>query len=306
MESFLAFLTYFAYAFIILMYTIKIVKYLRMPVHLRWELYPVIHEEKFSYGGSYLENVDWRTKFVRKKRWFRAFFYLLKDYFTLSDYARRKFLYWLGLYPWHMGFILIITFHILCFLSAVFTLFGLDVSENSKSFFGRGFSHLVLTVGVGSFVLGLFGSVLISIRRLIDPDLRNFASPVNFLTYLFTFLVFLSGLLSWYVDDPKFAEYKDFWVGLLTLQFRDLKFFTKLHVFVFDLFLIYLPFTRSLHYITRFFAFFFIRWDDEPNIPGGDLEMKLKNQLRSKVSWGAPHIQTGRSWLEVAEWPPKS
>jgi len=42
---------------------------------------------------------------------------------------------------------------------------------------------------------------------------------------------------------------------------------TVLHIVLFDLFLIYLPFTRSTHYITRILAYFFIRWDDEPNLP---------------------------------------
>ena len=34
-----------------------------MPMHVRWELYPVAHEKgRASYGGSYFEEVDWWTK----------------------------------------------------------------------------------------------------------------------------------------------------------------------------------------------------------------------------------------------------
>ena len=39
MAVFLAIITYFAYLFIIGMYTRKAVKYLKLPVHLRWELF---------------------------------------------------------------------------------------------------------------------------------------------------------------------------------------------------------------------------------------------------------------------------
>ena len=38
----------------------RVVRYLKNPIHLRWELYPVAHEgTRARYGGSYLEEVDW-------------------------------------------------------------------------------------------------------------------------------------------------------------------------------------------------------------------------------------------------------
>ena len=41
----------------------KALRYLRMPMHVRWELYPVAHEKgRAHYGGSYFEEVDWWTK----------------------------------------------------------------------------------------------------------------------------------------------------------------------------------------------------------------------------------------------------
>lgn len=41
----------------------KIIKFARMPMHVRWELYPVPKEkDKAAYGGSFLEEVDWWTK----------------------------------------------------------------------------------------------------------------------------------------------------------------------------------------------------------------------------------------------------
>lgn len=58
---------YFAYLSI-LIFTIAIAYRLfriyNTPVHLRWELYPVMHEGggKSKYGGSYLEEINWWSK----------------------------------------------------------------------------------------------------------------------------------------------------------------------------------------------------------------------------------------------------
>ncbi len=36
--------------------TYKALRFAAMPLHLRWELYPVAHEKgRASYGGSYIE-----------------------------------------------------------------------------------------------------------------------------------------------------------------------------------------------------------------------------------------------------------
>ncbi|MDR0467173.1 MAG: nitrate reductase, partial [Deltaproteobacteria bacterium] len=43
---------------------LNVMNYLKKPQHVRWELYPVGHEagSRASYGGSYLEEVDWWKK----------------------------------------------------------------------------------------------------------------------------------------------------------------------------------------------------------------------------------------------------
>ncbi len=297
METFLALLTYFAYFFIILLYTVKLIKYLRMPVHLRWELYPVIDE------GEFEEEKNWIEK-PRKKRYLKGFLFLLKDYFTLFDYAKNNFPYWLGIYPWHMGFILIIIFHILCFFGGLSIVKGIGVSYDSEAFIGRFLYLAILLTGVISFLAGIFGSVVVALNRILNRNLRDYASIQNFFTYFFTFVVFFTGFYSWFFTDPHFFEYREFWVGLLTGRFRDVSFWTKIHIIAFDFFLIYLPFTRSLHYITRFFAFFLIRWDDEPNIRGSKLEKRLTEVLKRRISWSAPHVQKGSSWSDVARFIP--
>ena len=70
-------LTYFAYIFIVAVYTVKVIAWLKMPPHIRWDLYPVIHEENYRYGGSYYEHQEWWTK-PRPKNTLRSLLYPLK------------------------------------------------------------------------------------------------------------------------------------------------------------------------------------------------------------------------------------
>jgi nitrate reductase gamma subunit len=282
------------------MYTVKAVKYIRMPMHLRWELYPVIHEENYSYGGSCFEHMD-HQKDVRQKHTLRRVLFLLKEYFTLSEYYKRHASYWFFLYLWHMGFILIITFHIFCFIGAVLMLPGITVSPISSNISGVFLYYAILFTGIISFITGTFGSTGLLVKRIIDKNLSLYASPLNYFSYAFTLVVFLSGLYAWFFIDPTLSEYREFWKGLITMNFIKVKTGALVHIVLFNLFLIYLPFTRSIHYITRFFAFFLIRWDDEPNLRGSKLEKRLQKLFDQKITWSAPHIGSGKTWKEVTK-----
>ena len=58
--------TYFAILLFVVMVISKIFKYSNTPVHVRWELYPVAHEdERVKHGGSYMEDVDWWKKPIK-------------------------------------------------------------------------------------------------------------------------------------------------------------------------------------------------------------------------------------------------
>jgi nitrate reductase gamma subunit len=300
MNIFLAVFTYFAYGFIITAYTIKGIKYLNMPVHLRWELYPVIPEANYRYGGSRFENIDWWEK-TRHQGRIRGVLYLLKEYLHLGEYFHRHRSYWLFLYPWHAGFILIITFHVLCFFSALAMVSGITVAAGSPDAAGIMLYYGCLLTGVTSFIAGAFGSIGLPFKRRTDPDLRAYATPMTYFSYLFTAVVFLSGLAAWIFTDPTLSEYREFWKGLITFRFIGVEAGSAFHIIAFNLFLIYLPFTRSFHYVARFFAFFLIRWDDEPNIRGGLLEKKLQEMFKQKVTWSAPHVKTGKSWEEAVK-----
>ena len=299
MRFVLAAFTYFGYVFIITMYSVKVVKYLRLPIHLRSEVYPVIPGDQLSKEKTYYENLEWWTK-PRQQNKLRRLWFLFSDYLLLAEYFRRDRGYWLVVYPWHIGFIFIITFHILSFFGALFEWLGVSVAPDSSSLFGIGLYYVSLATGVISFVSGLFGSIGVLINRLVRSDLRDYASPQTYFNYLFLLMVFLSGLLAWIFADPTFSEYREFWKGLIVFKPVDVEPLAAVHILLFAFLLIYLPFTRSLHYITRLFGFLLIRWDDEPSLPGSLLEREVEEALKQKLNWQGPHIQSGSTWRDVA------
>jgi len=279
------------------MYTIKAVKYLRLPTHLRWEIYPVMHEENYQYGGSYFEQVDWWT-INRRKHFIKSVLFFLKEYVFFGSYFRWQKSYWVVLYICHIGFILLIFFQIFCFLSAAAAVSGVEVSSESHDITGKILYYFVLLSGVICFVSGTIGSIGLFIKRLTDKNLKAYASPEVYFGYLFNLILSLAGMYVWHYVDPAFSEYREFWRGLLTLHPAKVEPALSVFIVILALHLIYLPFTRAFHYISRIFAFFLILWDDEPNMRGGKLERKLQALLNQKVSWSATHIKAGKTWGE--------
>jgi len=296
--------TYVSYLFIIIAYTVKVVKIARMPFHLRWELYPIPHEKGYKHGGSYFEELEWWTK-PRQKNRIRSILLKVRDYFTFPGYYRRNKGYWLGLYLWHIGFYLLMSFQILSFLGALLILTaGLIISVDSINMLGRTTYYLTLVVAVGAFIIGSSGSIVLLLKRLTNKELRAYATPADYFGYLFFLVLFLSGLFAW-VYDTSLSSFREFWAGLIAFKYVDIQAPTYVFVMVFALHLIHLPFTRSTHYITKVFAFFGVLWDDVPDLKRSITEKNLKKVLSKPVSWSAPHIQSGKTWSEVVKGMPE-
>jgi nitrate reductase gamma subunit len=296
--------TYVSYVFVIAAYSFKVIKYFRMPLHLRWELYPVPHEKNNKYGGSYMEEPEWWTK-PRPRKTFRNILDMLKRYLFFGEYFRKVKGYWAGLYPWHTGFYLIVLFDGLTMLGGILLVTtGITISGSAGGF-GVFLYYLTLVVAIVSFITGIIGSIILLIKRLADKDLKNYASPINYFNYIFFLLVFVSGLVSWAFYDPTLSGYRDFWAGIFSYKYAAVDAATYAHIILFSLFLIYLPFTRSTHYITKMLAFFSVRWDDRPNLRGNAIEAQINKQLGLPVTWSAAHVQSGKSWGEVAQGMPE-
>lgn len=287
--------------FIVVAYTAQVVKYAMDPIHLRWELYPIPHERGWKYGGSYFEEFEWWPK-PRKKNFIRDITTTVNDYLFFTQYFSRNRGLWYFLYPFHIGLYSIVAVHILLFFGALLMVSGLSISADSASIWGKGIYWLTLMVGVGGFAIGIVGCIGLFVRRVVDENLRVNATPLNYFSPLFYLAVLATGLYAWYFSDPTFSGFREFMKSLITFTFvANIDLWSAIHIILFSLLLIYMPlFTPALHYATKYFTFFKVRWDDEPTLRGSEVEKKIGKLLNQTVTWSAPHIQSGKKWAEVA------
>jgi nitrate reductase gamma subunit len=264
-----------------------------MPIHVRWEVYPVPKEKgKLEYGGSYYEEVDWWKK-PREVTLIGE----LKEMFSEMLFLKRAYIYkrklWYFTYPFHAGIYLILVWFALLFIGALMGVLG----------FSDGWFTAIryLTVAVGGLgivvtTVGCVGTILI---RLSDYGMRTYSAPIDYFNLLFILAVLLTGAYAWQFD-PKFLIAREYMASLISfgsIQQPDLNTPILIHLILLELLFIYIPFTKMTHFIGKYFTFHKVLWDDEPNLKGSEIERKVKEVLNYRVSWSAPHI-TGKTWAE--------
>ena len=74
------------------------------------------------------------------------------------------------------------------------------------------------------------------------------------------------------------------------------------HLLATALFLGWLPFSRMMHFVAKYFTYHQVRWEDEPMRRGSAMERELELLLPRPVSWSADHVGGNgqRSWASVA------
>ena len=109
-------------------------------------------------------------------------------------------------------------------------------------------------------------------------------------------------LLSYAIADPGMITNTAFATGLFTFEFTSLGLMPAISMVLLSMLLAYIPLTHMSHFIGKYFAYHAIRWNDEPNMPGGAQEKKIGKMLNQPVTWAAPHIQgDGKTtWADVA------
>ena len=80
----------------------------KMPIHVRWELYPVAHEAKRAhYGGSYLEEFDWWKK-PREVSLIGELKVMIPEILFLVALKEHNPKLWIRSFPFHFGLYLVI------------------------------------------------------------------------------------------------------------------------------------------------------------------------------------------------------
>jgi nitrate reductase gamma subunit len=298
---FLYLFTYFSAVVFIALVISKIYKYSSTPVHVRWELYPVAHEpKKNKYGGSYYEDANWWEKKIKKNHIAELLAMAEEIIFLKGVYVHNRKL-WYFSFPFHLGLYLISATLSLIILSVIMDLSNVMNLNNPEGTFGIILDNLVNIFGYAGLALTCLGCIGLIFQRVTDNKFKFYNSPMDFINLYFILILGVTLLITLVNSNSGFAASKLYTKNLVTFNFAsisDVPFI--IHTVLLSIFFLYFPITRMMHLFAKYFTYHNVRWEDEPNVKGSKLEKKVKEALNFGVSWSAPHIQTGKTWAEVA------
>ncbi len=281
---------------------------MKMPLHVRWELYPVKHEtgKKAEYGGSYMEEINWWEK-ERKSSLLNEIRYMVPEILFLRGLQKENPRLWNLSFPFHFGLYLMIGTLALLVLGAFSMVLGSPIIP------GRGILvsliyYLTIFLGFLGLTLGTAGAAALFRRRLRDPELRNYSAFSDFLNLIFIFVFFHISLLAWLFHDPSFDGARAYVYSLLTFggvpagMAGNRTFLGFLSIVLGSLLIAYIPLTHMSHMFMKYFMYHAVKWEDRPNRPGSRIEATVLENLGLKPTWAARHIGADgkKTWAHIA------
>ncbi len=272
----------------------RFVRINNMPLHLRWELYPVPHEKgRSSYGGSILEEVNWWTKKSEKDH-LGTLKVMIPEILLLKGVWEHNRQLWWGSYPLHLGLYLLI---------GNMALLGLNTLLVWQDIVIPFVPVLILAIAWAGCAIGSLGAIIMLYKRTFDPKLSSFTNPGHFFNIIVLGLIYGGGLW-WLATDAQFTQnMADFWMGIIMpSKMPVLSLAAWVHVGSVLFFIFYMPFTHMSHFFTKWFTYHSVRWEDKPNLPGSGIQEKINKNLAQIVTWSAPHIGADgkRNWVDIA------
>ncbi len=280
----------------------RVVAYFRLPIHLRWELYPIPHEgkEKAAYGGGYLEDTDWWKK-PRQTSKLHELIYMIKEIAFLKATWENNRGLWYVSYPFHLGLYMVAAFVLLLLLAS--GLQALVQPAATESLLQQWLLGIASVLGPLGFILCLAGAVGLFLKRINDPALRNYSSLSHYFNLAVFALVSVLGLLTWLVVDPGLQMTSTVMANLLSGNFQAVPSALLGSTLALGcLLLAYIPLTHMSHFFMKYFLYHDIRWGDESRFERKDVDKKLQVVLNYPVKWSAPHISGdgSRTWADIA------
>lgn len=271
---------------------VRAVRYAKAPMHLRWELYPVPHEEpgRVQHGGSYFESKDWWSE-PRHFNLAGELKFMLPEMLFLKGLYEFNRKLWFRSFPFHFGLYLLIASVGTLFLGALL------------SFPAPAIMFLYTLTGAAGLVLAIIGAMALLAGRLSDRKLKTYTAPGDIFNLLFFIvalgMVFAGSLLRAPDSPGAFA----FMRGLLTFDtgLRMPGLLTA-GLILTAVLVAYIPLTHMSHFIAKYFTYHSVRWDDKPNMRGSKIEKKLAEYLTYRPTWAAAHVGADgvKTWADVA------
>lgn len=279
-----------------------VLKYLNMPRHLRWDLYPVAHQ---GPEGSKYQKVDFGnlpphiSLFHELKEMSQEMLFIKKAYVNNPKV-------WQGSFPLHAGLYLGIIWLVLLLAGAIVELSGGKVAADSSIVPMIIYYATIVTGGIG-FVAGLWGSLVLLWLRVTDEAMQDMSDFVSYLNLGVMICLFGTGVAAWQLADPAFAIMRQHTIHLLTLHpVAVSQPLVVLQMLAFCVFMIYLPFSRMAHFVAKYFFYHNIMWDDEMMKRNSPMEKDIATYLHYNMTWSAPHIRKNGTWLDqVMSGPPQ-
>ncbi len=280
---------------------LRAIRYARLPVHLRWEIYPVPHEspERVRHGGSYFENADWRTR-ARKGHLAGDLRFMIPEMVFLRGLWESNRRLWYRSFPFHFGLYLLGAALVLLAVTACATTQSLVPVPVSLVDLARTVYRLT---GAAGWVLAFFGAAALLHRRLTDPVLRIYSAPadvVNPALFVITLGLVAVGYLT---AGPAFPGALQFTRDLARLDASlDMPPTLGGGLLLASALLAYIPMTHMSHFIAKYFTYHKVRWDDLPAAGNVRLEHRIAACLAMRPTWAAKHVGADgtKTWAQIA------
>ena len=302
-------IAYLGIVFFLIAVAARFVFWSKMPMHLRWELYPVAHEGggRAAYGGSYLEESDWWQK-KREVSLLGELKVMVPEILFLVALREHNQKLWTRSFPFHFGLYLVAATTILLLVGGVA---GALLPANLATTINNLIGLLAPWIGGAGLVLGILGAIGLFLRRR-SRELRDYTAPADYFNLLFFVVAFGVALVTFVGYDRDFSLVSTFVANLATFNLASLGSGTgvlmlMLSVVLLSLLTAYIPTTHMSHFVGKYFAYHAIRWKDDPNLPGGKEEKVIQELLHRPISWAAPHIKGDgkKTWLDAATEEPE-
>jgi nitrate reductase gamma subunit len=279
MGGLILFSFYGSILFFIVVAAFRVGKCVSAPLHLHWELYK---------GSSVYELTDWWTKThgtMGKK--LRS---MVLDVLFLREFYHRNRRFWYPLFVFHTGLYLLILWHLWLFIRAVIA------NPETAPFFGW-------VWGTFATALTFIGGAAILWMRMTDEELKLYYPLIHYIKWIFLLLTLVGGAyavdIHFHSGMPALLKYVREQVTFQNFEHKlHPALAPALHVLFASVWLVYLPFSHVFQLFFRYYHY--LRWDDVANVRGSEIERRIKEHLEWPITWSAPHIQSGKSWREVA------
>ena len=268
----------------------KAYQYARMPLHGRMELYPVPAEEgRQNYGGSYMEEPEWWRKPHQVSKAAELIEMMKEMLFIKKLFEHQRSLWWIS-YAFHLGIYILIVWFLLVAAGALTNLAGGSVSLHHSLWTALLYYSTIVT-GIAGFIMTTAGVALLLLRRIFDPVLKKYTTPLEYLNLLLLMAALASGIAVW-GTDLTFEYSRQAAMGIMTLSLSA-DVWMAIHLILLEVILIYIPLSKMSHYVGKYFSFHKILWENEPNVAGSIIEQKLNITAgaQNQGIWAAPHMQ---------------